>query len=352
MHTKRNMPEAAQRWERFWQGRHPRPLVGAVLPREGLEPVPKPSTYALGPELDIDAFAVQATQWAQTHDFLGAAIPFVYVEFAADQFSTFLGVDLAFPNPGQGGWPIHPYADVPLADTRVVFRRSGRWWDLVAAVCEAVRRRSGDGVLVASPTLVANLDCLVALRGAQTVLMDLLDQPEEVMRVLGEITAAHGDALRAFAELLDYPGLGSINRHGMYSPGPINVAQCDFSCMISPAMFDTFVLPCLHQELGRYGGGEYHLDGPDAIRHLDSICSLENLHVVQWVAGAGDTRRDWSELYRRIDALGKGQILSGPPAQLDRWARELTAGRLYWNGFGRTPRAQVEQALTSYDWST
>ena len=134
----------------------------------------------------------------------------------------------------------------------------------------------------------------------------------------------------------------------MYSTRPINVAQCDFSCMISPAMFDEFVFPCLRDEFARFGGGEYHLDGADSIRHLESLCSLEDLHLIQWVAGAGDTKGDWSDLYRKIDRLGKGQIRSGSRQQLDQWARELTAGRLFWSGL-HGDRDTVEQALADFD---
>jgi 5-methyltetrahydrofolate--homocysteine methyltransferase len=339
----------AARWDRFWRGEHPQPLIAAILPKEGRDPVPKPSTYALGPDLDPVAFADDCARWVDAYDFYGAAIPFVYLEFAADQFSTFLGVDLKFPSPGEGGWPVHIYDSCPLSDVHVEFRPPGKWWDLIAGLAETIKQRVGDRIMIASPTLVANLDSLVALRGAETVLMDLIDSPDEVKRVLGEITDAHAQILAALSDLLEYPRRGSINRHGMYSTGPINVAQCDFSCMISPAMFDEFVLPCLATEMGRYGGGEYHLDGADAIRHLDSLCSLDDLHLIQWVAGAGDTRGDWSELYRRIDSLGKGQIRGGTRAQLDQWAGELTAGRLFWNGLRGADRAAVEQALSDYD---
>jgi len=349
MVTKPGFGKAAARWDRFWRGEHPRPLIAAVLPKEGVEPVAKPSTYALGPDLDITAFADQAVRWAETHDFFGAAIPFIYLEFAADQFSTFLGMDLQFPNPGEGGWPIHPHDTCPVEAIHVDFRPGGRWWDLIANITDAIHRRGQRSIMIASPTLVANLDCFVALRGAQNALMDLIDSPDEVKRILHEITVAHGQILDALSQLLDYPGRGSINRHGMYSTGPINVAQCDFSCMLGSEMFDEFALPCLRTELGRYGGGEYHLDGADAIRHLESLCSLESLHVVQWVAGAGDTKRDWSDLYRRIDALGKGQIRSGPREHLDRLAGLLNAGRLFWNGFTNATRDTVERALEDYD---
>jgi len=329
--TKPDFALAAEQWTRFWAGELDGPLVAAIVRRDGVEPVAKPSAYALGPELDVDAFCDGLIAWADAHEFLGAAIPFVYLEFAADQFATFLGAEMTFPTAGEGGWSTHPFADVDLATIDLRFQRDGHWWRKYVAMCEQMMDRLAGRVLIAAPTFVANLDALVALRSAEQVLVDLIDQPEAVARALAQITAAHGEICDAFAELLDVPAWGAINRHGMYSRPMLNLPQCDFSCMISPAMFDQFVKPCLAVEFGRYGGGEYHLDGPGAIRHLETLCSLDDLHVVQWVCGAGNEGQDWSELYRRIDALGKGQILGGPAGSLAKWAGELTTKRLFWN---------------------
>ena len=344
MSFKPDLAHAAQSWDAFWRNELPGPWVGAVVPKPGLTPAAKPSSYASGPDLDVEVFADQGLRWAESHDFVGAAIPFVYLEFAADQFSTFLGADLLFPTPGEGGWPTHPCAEVPLEEVQIRFEREGSWWRRIRAIAARLMERWQGDLLVAAPTFVANLDALVALRGANQVLFDLLDRPEAVHRALAQIDQACAEVMEAFAELLQFERLGSINRHGMYSSGRLNLPQCDFSCLISPAMFAEFARPYLKQEMARQDGSEYHLDGPDAIRHLEALCSIEELGVVQWVAGAARQGEDWSDLYRRIDRLGKGQILGGNAANLERWQRELTAGRLFWNLSART-RAEAEDAI-------
>jgi len=331
MDAKPDMGPASESWSQFWRHEFCGPLVAAVVPRPGVSPQPKPSSYAAGPDMDLEAFADQALCWAETHAFIGAAIPFVYLEFAADQFATFLGADLVFPAAGEGGWPTHPLAEVPLESAEIRFERSGLWWQRVSAMAGRLMERWQGEVLVAAPTFVANLDALVALRGANQVLLDLMDRPEAVHRALGQIDQACAEVMAAFADLLQFDRLGSINRHGMYSTGRINLPQCDFSCLIGPAMFAEFARPYLRREMARQDGSEYHLDGPDALRHLEALCGMEELHVVQWVPGAARQGEDWSDLYRRIDRLGKGQILGGKPAALERWRRELTAGRLFWD---------------------
>ncbi len=347
--TKPDGELAAQQWTRFWAGEADGPLLAATVLRDGATPVAKPSAYTLGPDLEVDLFCDGLLAWAEAYEFLGAALPFVYLEFAADQFATFLGGELVFPTAGEGGWSTHPLAHAELATVDLRFLREGPWWRKYTALCEQMRDRLAGRVMIAAPTFVANLDALVALRGAPQVLVDLVDQPAAVERALAQITAAHGELVDAFAELLDVPAWGSINRHGMYSRRPINVPQCDFSCMISPAMFQRFVAPCLETEFARYGGGEYHLDGPSAIRHLETLCGLDDLHVIQWVSGAGNEGRDWTELYRRIDALGKGQILGGPAGSLARWAGELRTKRLFWT-LRAASKAEAEAVLAEYGW--
>jgi len=136
----------------------------------------------------------------------------------------------------------------------------------------------------------------------------LLDVPEKVLDALRRVDRAVDDVRAALAEALDVATYGSLNRFGMYSRGVIDVPQCDASCMIGQEMFERFELPSLAHEVAGLSASIYHLDGPGAIRHLEAICSLEKLDMIQWVPGAGQDDKDWSDLRRRIDELGKGQI--------------------------------------------
>jgi hypothetical protein len=179
-------------------------------------------------------------------------------------------------------------------------------------LAQALRKRCDGALLIASNTLVANADALVAVYDAQKLLLDMVERPDVVHRALEQVNRAHSEILDALAGLLDYDTYGSINRHGMYTRGRINVPQCDMSCMIGPEMFQEFVIPCLRREMDALDAVEYHLDGPGAVKHLDALCALDKLDIVQWVPGDGEAAtRDWTDLYDRIDALGKGQIRGG-----------------------------------------
>ena len=123
-----------------------------------------------------------------------------------------------------------------------------------------------------------------------------------------QVDAAMKEARAAMAEVLDSEKWGSMNRFGQYSAGSIDVPQCDVSCMISKAMFDEFELPHLTSEIESVDASIYHLDGPDALQHKESICAIEKLDMIQWMPGEGHYDKDWRELYEQIDALGKGQF--------------------------------------------
>ena len=87
--------------------------------------------------------------------------------------------------------------------------------------------------------------------------------------------------------------------------------QCDFAIMVSPEMFDAFILPALEEEADYLDHSVYHYDGPGALRHLDSVLGIKSLDAIQWVPGAGAPRvSTWIRLLRRIQAKGKLLVLS------------------------------------------
>jgi 5-methyltetrahydrofolate--homocysteine methyltransferase len=335
LQCKSDFSAAARRWNEFWRNPGKKPIIMATVPKPGVTPIPKPY-YACGRNDEIEPFVERLLGWAETHEFLWDSIPFHYLSFASDHFAALLGADLVFPDPDKGGWPVHCLDDLDNCDIR--FRPESKWWEKTAEFAETLKKHCSGKLLIAAPTLQANLDALVALRGAENVLLDLIMSPDAVKRALDQITRAHRDILDALEKLLEFKCWGSINRHGFYSQGAINVPQCDFSCMISPEMFREFVVPHLRSELGRFDGGEYHLDGPDAIRHLETLCEMPELDVIQWVPGSGAPElQDWGWLLDKIDELGKGTIRGGKLTELPALWNRSKSRRIVWNCSSKEP---------------
>jgi len=343
---KPDFEEARQRWIAYWNGESDRPLVASVVPKSGVTPVDQPA-YTSGFSGDFEPLIDQVFAWARTHEFLGEAIPFYYLEFGPDHFSSFLGADMrAHEDSGATSWLV-PFVD-DYYDARIEFRADSYWWRRTVDFIRALRAAFDGKLLIAGPTLVAGLDCLAAIRGQELLAMDLVTQPDAVKRALADVRKAYSEILDALALELDYATWGSINRHGFYSPGRTNVPQCDFSCMISGEMFAEFELPCLAHETEQLDHSCYHLDGSGAIRHLEAVCSLPRMHAIQWVPSSGrDSQRDWMDLYRKIDSLGKGQVLGGNAARIEYMTSELKSNQLYFRG--GMPRDQLDCLLLSLE---
>ena len=279
---------------------------------------------------------------------MGELIPYYYLEFAADHFSTLLGADLEFPDPDKGGWPVHNIEDIEKAD--ISFDKNGKWWQRTAEFADALKTQLGDEIMIAPPTLVGNLDALVALRGTNDLLMDLAMNPDGVKRALAQVNVAFSEIVVEFDKLFEFDKHGSINRHGFYSPKRMNVMQCDMSCMIGPEMFDEFLVPCFKHEMSFYDNIEYHLDGPDAIKHLEALCNLNKLDVIQWVPGDGEgADQDWTWLYEKIDSLGKGQILYCTVAEAKEFNKKLTSNKMIYYLHGSPTKTEIEDFIAELE---
>ncbi len=100
--------------------------------------------------------------------------------------------------------------------------------------------------------------------------------------------------------------------------------QSDVSCLVSKGMFDEYFLPFIGQQTLWAERTVYHLDGPAAIRHLDSLLSLPRLTAVQWVAGAGaPSAAHWIPLARGVLAAGKRRLLDCEPGEVRTLVQEL-----------------------------
>jgi hypothetical protein len=324
---KHDFEEVRQRWSAFWEGENTRPMVNIVLQKEGVNPVPHPP-YLEGRDGNFKPIIDQLLAYAETHEFLGDAIPFFTLEWGPDTFSSYLGADLVFMS--GTNWAV-PFVE-DWDDEEIRFRRDSYWWQLTVDLIHAIRSRCDGKLLINPPTLVANLDSLAAIRGIERLLFDLVECPNKIKRALDQVCIAHTEILEAYAQLLDFDTYGSINVEGLYTPGRQSRPQCDMSCMISQKMFREFVVPCLEREAEDVDAMHYHLDGPGALQHLEALCEIEGLDTISWVPGSGEGQtQDWTMLHKKIDDLGKGQTLGGSHESIKRLWKEYKSRKLVFS---------------------
>ena len=92
----------------------------------------------------------------------------------------------------------------------------------------------------------------------------------------------------------------------------------------------------------------YHLDGPQALRHLDLLLEIPEIDAIQWVPGAGrDYWADWIHVYRKIQEAGKSlQLLSVPVTDLHLLFESLRPEGVWLSNLsGIQTRAEAAAAL-------
>lgn len=203
-------------------------------------------------------------------------------------------------------------------------------WRQVQAVVKRCAEVSAGKWMTGFPNIHEPNDHLPLLRGTQRFLMDLIEYPAEVKRALRKLLDNWFVMYERLADLM--PGQeGSSGWLGIWCPWRRSLTmQSDVSCMMSPAMFEEFVAPELEELSGWLQGGTYHLDGPGALQHVDRLLAVKRLHAIQWTPGTGTPGGlYWLDLYKRIQAGGKGVIISLPYEEVETAVRELRPEGLF-----------------------
>ena len=343
-----DFPAVQKIWDDFWEGKNREPVYSITIPKNGKEIHPPP-VYLSWCNGDYQGTADALARWYESCEFYGSAIPYFYETFGPDTFSALLGADLSYTPPindtSRGNsWAVPVLKN--LEKTDIHFDPDGKWWNNTAAFHDVLKKRLGDTVMITLPTFIAGLDALSALYSPEALCMALLDVPELVHHALDQINTAYTEIVKACSKLFEIEKYGSITRNGAYSSGIINFPQCDFSCMISPEMFEEFAMQSLRHEFSFMRGGEYHLDGPGALKHLDRLLQIPELDIIQWVPGAGEAKKqDWTDLYMRILKSGKGVVMKTHVDEAEALLKKYNSKKMYIIISGIKSQMQAEDFL-------
>ena len=288
-------------WAAWWAGELERPLVI-------IETIDQFDAWAsdFSLETPVDEVLDHFQARLEATRFYGDAWPKWWPNFGPGIAAGFLGAQVHCV-PGTVWFSPHPDREgTHIEDLHPVYGADNAWWRRVVELTRAAVERWRDRVCVGFTDLGGNLDILASLRGTQELLTDLYDAPGEVERLAGEITRLW---LRYYDELdgiIRQGSRGMTPWAGIWSPGRCYMLQSDFAYMISPQMFERFVLPDLAACCDALDYAFYHLDGKGQIAHLDMLLSLERLRGIQWIPGDGQPPpEEWLPLLKRIRDRGK-----------------------------------------------
>ncbi|MDP6777266.1 MAG: hypothetical protein QGI83_10930 [Candidatus Latescibacteria bacterium] len=322
-----------ERWDdirgdaaRWWAGELKRPLIQARL--KGHDPRrPEPELKAVHRTADYPAFVTPdeiVDRWDYELScirYLGDAFPACFPDFGPGVTAAFVGAHTVVADDTVWFLP----GDVPhVSEMAFPYDEAEPWLVRIREIMEIGIDEWNGLVQIGMTDLGGNLDILSTFRAGSHLLLDLHDHPEEVKCKTWE---AHEIWWRYFDELnetLQPVNPGYTAWTPIYSESLYYMLQCDVSYSVSPEMFDEFVRPELEATCKRLTNPFYHLDGPGALPHLDSLLAIDELKGIQWIPGEGNPDvTQWPEVWRKIRDAGKLIQFSGGINTFETIVRQL-----------------------------
>ncbi|MEI6219178.1 MAG: hypothetical protein WCP86_09785 [bacterium] len=309
----------------FARENHDRPLLHITYPSGIHKEAPPAPTGIRERYLNFDWQVDNADAWIQGTAFLHEGFPGMWCNLGPDVLTAYTGSELEFAV--DTVWAksrIKDWKDEPP----LLFQRDGFYWKQMEKFLALAAERGEGKWLVGSGDLHSNADALSALRGPENLLLDLYDNPCEIHKRLAEMHQVFLEVLDAHFKII-HPRAKGLNSSWLSAMcrGRYATIQNDFCYMIGPAMFDEFFKDYVEKEASSLDRAIYHLDGPGAIPHVDSICASSSLDAIQWIPGPGGpghaAQSDYMNLLKKIQKLGKGLWLYGSPEHCLKMAREL-----------------------------
>lgn len=337
---KDNWEETKQRWQAYWKGantglplmnvkaRRPEAeaeyqaavAAGRLFYPEELQPKDMEDLYQ-----DAHRIVQRYRFFCETHQFLGESFPNVSADFGPGSIAAYLGSDIEFrPDTVWFTECVEDWADCPP----LVFDDKNPWWKKHYALVRDIAAEAGGDFYCTIPDLMENIDVLASLRGAQNTIFDMMDEPEEVLKRIGQVDDVYFKCYDRFHDLVYNPADGgsAYTVFQIWGQGRTGKIQCDFSAMMSPDQFRTFIQGSLRRQARQLDNVLYHLDGPDAIKHLDAVLEIDEIDALQWTSGdynPDGTFPEWDVIYDKVRAAGKALWIKVYTGTVEDWMRNV-----------------------------
>ena len=292
----------------FWAGELDRPIlyIDKEQEQEHSELPLAPSFWTELEDLSAEEVVLRyEAQLEDTEGWVGDRFPKNWVNFGPGIVAGYLGANVGTEK--NTVW-FEPSEVKPISEMYPKFDRDNYWWNRVMEITKIAAERWKDNACIGYTDLGGNLDIIASLRNTQELLFDCMDEPEEVQRVCKSVTAIWIDMFKELSDLIQPNGCGNSPWGPIWTKSGVTtyMLQCDFCYMISPAMFEEFVLPDMYACCDAIDVPFYHLDGKGALPHLDMLIDIPKLAGIQWIPGEGTPEaHEWMDVLAKIKNGGK-----------------------------------------------
>ncbi len=312
MEFKPDLEKTMQRMDAFWE--HSvleRPVIQFTLEKTAREQLPLPESHHVTPAerwLDVE-YQTELTH-AQLFNriFMGNSLPVAFPNLGPEILAAFYGAPLHFGDYGTS------WSEPILSDWAAARQLSLNWvhpyFAKLVELTDAMLARGQNKFIVGLPDFHPGGDLVAALRNPQDFAVDLIESPEQVKTLLKQLQPDYFQIYNFRYQKYHAVGQPITSWLELASYSKYYIPSNDFSAMVSPKMYRQFFLPGIIEECRFLERSIYHLDGPGALRHLDTILAIPELDAVQWVPGAGrEGYSKWVDVYQKIQAAGKSLIV-------------------------------------------
>jgi 5-methyltetrahydrofolate--homocysteine methyltransferase len=301
--TEQDWERIERDWSLWWAKELERPMV--IIDSPIVFSIPMELTKEFLLEKPVDEVLDHFQMLLEARHFYGDAWPKWWPNFGPGIAAGFLGADVHCAPDAATVW-FEASERLPIDALHFIYDPENIWWKRISDLTARAVERWGNKVSVAHTDLGGNLDILASFRSTQQLLYDVMDSPDEVIRLCGEITSLWRRYYVELNETIQKAGRGTTPWAPIWSPRNCYMMQSDFGYMISPEMFERFVIPDLVGSMEELDDPFYHLDGKGQILHLDLLLSLDKLAGIQWIPGDGQPEPEgWLPLLKRIRDGGK-----------------------------------------------
>lgn len=314
-------PDAARAMERMeaWWEREilDRPTVQVTAPKPGGKPAPAKRHASLRDRwMDVEYTLACHDAWMSGAYYGGEILPAFFPNLGPEIMTAALGAELHFTEETSWSEPIlKDWTAVPdlRIDPENVYVRT---------ILEMTRLglEMGRGKFLTGLTdLHPGGDLAASLRDPEQFCLDCALEPEQVLRLMNQLRPTFYEFYDLQYRLMLEAGQTiTTSWLPLATEGRYYIPSNDFSCMVSPEMMRRFFLDEIIEECNWLDRSIYHLDGPNALPHLDLLLEIESLDAVQFVYGAGNEPASrWMPVYKRVQEAGKNLHISIDAAELE-----------------------------------
>lgn len=312
-----------KRQDAFWHNQIiDRPVISiATWSDNSRYPYPQDKADVREAWLDAEFVAARALASAMRIEHFGDSLPQAYPNLGPEVFSAWFGCELGFGENTVWSIPILEDWD-DLEGVR--FSTDSFYWQKIVEITDAYLNVGKGKFYTGITDLHPGGDAIAAFRDPARLNIDMIETPEKVKLLLEYVNQTFFAVYDMMSDKLHAAGQPLSSWPGIVSTKRWYVPSNDFSCMISKPMFDEVFLPGIREECRFLETSIYHLDGPNALHHLDSLLEIPELNAIQWVYGEGNGRAsDWMHVYKRCQAAGKGLQITLAPEEVDSFMENL-----------------------------